>query len=219
VSSRSRITIALASLVITGLAASASAQNGPPPGAPPQGGARATQRNGAPPPPQQVNIQKLESQIQDQWDTLVLKRSKPFLELSDQQYPNFFLKMTALQDLRNRHVRDRRKLLNEMRAMTNPQRQEQAPPTDAELDAKNHQIDDLETQFGQQERMALKAVDEQLTPYQRVRFRVFEEQMEVQKLQMLIQVTRSVPAAGPASPAGANGQPAAAVKPGRGGGK
>lgn len=200
--------------LIAGMASPADAQQTPPAGGPPRGG-RQAQRN-ASPPQDQVNIQRLEMQIQENWNLLVLKNARGFLALSDTQYPNFFAKMSTLQETRDRRFRERRRLLNELGRLTGPNNPD--PPSDATLVTKTREFDELEAQAAQAERTALAAVDEVLTPFQRARFRVFEEQMDRRKLQMLAQVIRNVP--GPGGQPIGRGDAAPAIKPvGRGGGR
>jgi len=61
---------------------------------------------------------------------------------------------------------------------------------DATLNGKAKALDDLEQQNFQREQQARDAVDAVLTPYQRARFRVFEENMEKRKMAMLAAVLR-----------------------------
>jgi hypothetical protein len=138
-----------------------------------------------------------------------------FLELNQQQVPNFVAKMMAMQEVRDQHLRDRRRLLMELAKMTAPNND--AQPADDVLLTKARQLDDLETQTAQQERAALAEIDAVLTPFQRARFRVFEERMEEQKLKMLVDARRNAPGGPGNQPA--DGTAAPAIKPiGRGGG-
>jgi hypothetical protein len=201
--------------LIVGLASTAAAQQTPPGGGTPPRGGRQAQRNAAAP-QDPVNIQRLEMQIQETWSLLVLKQSRTALALSDQQYPIFFAKMSTLQETRDRRFRERRRLLNELGRLTGPNNPD--PPSDATLITKAREFDELEAHAEQAERTALAAVDEVLTPFQRARFRVFEEQMDRQKLRMLAQVIRNVP--GPGGQPIGRGDAAPAIKPiGRGGGR
>ena len=208
---------ALASWLMLGLAGVAAAQT-PPTGPPPRGGRQA--QRGDPQAP--VNLQRAANQIQEQWNVLVLRQSREFLGLSEQQYPNFFSRMTSLQDVRDRHQRERRRLVMELARMTGPNNT--TPPAEATLVTKLRELEEHESQAAQAERTALAALDEVLTPFQRARFRFFEEQMDQRKLQMLAQVIRTVPPPG-AQPIGRSNQPSATQSPtplkpiGRGGGK
>jgi len=119
------------------LADVAGAQGGPPPAGPPPGGraGRVGQRNAVPP-------QRAENMVQEQWNTLVLRQSRPFLSLTEQQEPNFLAKMMRLQDMRDQNLRRRRQLINELGKMTNPD--ETTTPNEATLAAKVNELSDFD---------------------------------------------------------------------------
>jgi Spy/CpxP family protein refolding chaperone len=155
----------------------------PPPATNPPGQA-APQRGGRQAPP--VNVVQAENQVTAQWNVAVLRQSKAALQLNDQQFPFFFMKMSDLQAVRDRHQQQHRRLINELTKLTALD----DPADDATVTAKASELDALEQQMHQQELQALAAVDAVLTPYQRGRFRVFEENMEKQKLRLLAAALR-----------------------------
>ena len=136
----------------------------------------------APAPPPAQSAATLDD-VQQMFDAMILVRAQPALQLSEDQYPKFFKAMQALQQLRRRHQMQRQKSLAELRRLTAPQQQE--PPDDATMDAKTKALDDLEAQMFQDEQKSRSTIDALLTPHQRARFRVFEENMEREKLRML----------------------------------
>jgi Spy/CpxP family protein refolding chaperone len=138
-------------------------------------------RPDAPPPPAQSAAAL--NDVQQMLDAMVLGRAQPQLQLSNDQYPQFFKSMQALQQLRRQHQMRRQRMLGELRRLINPQQAE--PPDDATLAAKTKELDDLETQMFQDEQKSRASIDAILTPHQRARFRVFEENMEREKLRML----------------------------------
>lgn len=121
--------------------------------------------------------------VQQMFDAMILVRAQPALQLSDDQYPKFFKAMQSLQQLRRRHQMLRQRSLGELRRLINPQQQE--PVDDATIDAKTKALDDLEAQMFQDEQKSRERIDGFLSPHQRARFRVFEENMEREKLRML----------------------------------
>ena len=145
-----------------------------------QRGGRGARPN-APPPPAQSAVAL--NDVQQMLDAMVLGRAQPQLQLTNDQYPQFFKSMQALQQLRRQHQMRRQRMLGELRRLTNPQQAE--PPDDATIDAKTKALDDLEAQMFQDEQKSRAAIDAILTPHQRARFRVFEENMEREKLRML----------------------------------
>ena len=144
--------------------------------------------------PVQANLQ-----VQEMLNALVLGRVQVALNLSEEQYTAFFPRMKQLQDLRGRHAAERRRLLNQLARLTNPQSE---GADDATLDARTKAIDDLESKMGDDERKAMALVDSGLTAWQRARFRVFEETMETEKLRLLARVLKSTPAPPPVKGSG-----------------
>jgi len=190
------------------LGATVGAQQTPPPqqgrGAnaaqdPARGQRPASNRAGRPGPAGQApaNPVQVSRDVQEMLDVLVLKQAQQQLDLTDEQYVNFFKKMTELQRVRTQHRNQRNRLINELNRLTQPGTQ----VDDETLTARTKAIDDLENDMIQKERDAQAAVDQSLTPRQRARFRVFEENMERQKLRMLAQAMgKSTPPPAPAQP-------------------
>jgi Spy/CpxP family protein refolding chaperone len=138
------------------------------------------------------------AQVQGMFDAFVLQRSKDFLALDNQQYPLFFQLMIQLQQLRIRHQQQRSRMLNELRKLTNPQAPEVTD--DGTLDARTKALDSLESQMQQDEQKAIAALDSVLTVRQRARFRIFEENMEREKIRMLALALQTAPVRGPNPP-------------------
>ena len=145
-------------------------------------GGRGARPADAPPPAQSAAAL---NDVQQMLDAMVLGRAQPALQLTNDQYPQFFKSMQALQQLRRRHQMQRQRMLGELRRLTNPQQAE--PADDATIDAKTKELDSLEAQMFQDEQKSRTSIDAILTPHQRARFRVFEETMEREKLRLLAQ--------------------------------
>ena len=173
----------IALLVATGLA---SAQTTPPTTTSAQAQAPAGRRGqraaqpGAPNPAVALNT------VQTMLDGYVLKQAQTALELSDAQWVAFFPKMDALQKLRREHQRVHNELIRQLNQAAPPPRADaQEPADDATIAARIKAVDDAEAQMVTDERSALAAVDSVLTVYQRARFRVFEENMEKEKIRLI----------------------------------
>jgi Spy/CpxP family protein refolding chaperone len=119
-------------------------------------------------------------QLQAMFDAFALVQAQRVLQLSDEQYQQFFPRMNRLQDLRRQHAQQRGRMVNELRRMWGPQGAD-----DQALAATMGRLDDLETKFRDETRAARTAIDEVLTMRQRAAFRFFEEDMERQKLDFL----------------------------------
>jgi hypothetical protein len=146
--------------------------------------------------------------VQNMLDGYVLKQAQPALQLSDSQWVAFVAKMDVLQKLRRDHQRQHTQLINQLNQAAPPpngRAGSQGTADEATIAARVKAVDDLEAQMATEERAALAAVDSVLTVYQRARFRVFEENMEREKIRLLGKVMNDP---------GGGGQ-APATKPGR----
>jgi hypothetical protein len=123
--------------------------------------------------------------VEDALDGRVLIQAQTALQLSDSQYQAFWPKMRELQRIRRQHEQRHAVLINQLNQATKVG----APPVDeATLTARVKALDDLEASTVSDERTALADVDSVLTVFQRARFRVFEENMEKEKLKLLVKV-------------------------------
>jgi Spy/CpxP family protein refolding chaperone len=123
-------------------------------------------------------------QIVDGWEIATAEKT---LELNDQQYVPFIQQLRKLQSGRRQQFMQRQRMLMSLRQTLN----QQPAADDAAIDARLKQYDDLERRH-QQELQALHAsIDAVLTPRQRARFRVLQEQMERRKLEVLSKAMRA----------------------------
>jgi hypothetical protein len=195
---RFRASVALASLLAASVVAAAQTPTvgavgtvggqaqAPPPGRANQPGLGP--RTGGQP----VNAVVAIRDVEDALDGRVLIQSQAALQLSDTQYQAFWPKMRELQKVRRQHEQRHAMLINQLNQATKPG----APLLDdATLTARVKALDDLESSTVSDERAALADVDSVLTVFQRARFRVFEENMEREKLKLLVKVL-ATPGAG-----------------------
>jgi hypothetical protein len=125
--------------------------------------------------------------VENALDDLELLQAQANLGLSDSQYAAFFPKMSALLHLRQQHSTQRQALIVRLRNLTNPK--PGTPPADeATLALRVKELDDLELAMAQKEHDALADVDSVLNVHQRAQLRVFEENIEQRKVQMLAKV-------------------------------
>jgi hypothetical protein len=159
-------------------------QTAPPPQAPqPTPGGRG-QRPGGPGP---VNPNVALRDVQGMLNSMALVDAQAFLHLSDPQWVAFVPKMRELQKVRMQHQERRRQLIQQIRRAT----VDGSTLDEAALAANVKDLDDLEAKMATDERAALSGVDSVLTVYQRARFRVFEETIELRKLELLAKVMNS----------------------------
>jgi len=136
-------------------------------------------------------------------DAFVMARAQSALQLNDGQWAPFVQRLLRLQGLQRMHRNQRQRVLRELRQLVGPN----APPNtdDAAITAKTKQLDDLEGQIAQDEQKAVADIDQVLTVRQRAFFRVFLENMERQKLDLLLKARQRATAPPPA-PAAATGR-------------
>jgi Spy/CpxP family protein refolding chaperone len=163
-------------MVLIGLLASAvsiGAQQPPPPQPPPG--------DFAPPEMTPGEVQRI-------FDGYLVIQAQEALGLTDQQFAQFVPRLKTLQDTRRRNQQERMRLLNELQRLTNPRnpRVEEAP-----IKERLNALQELEARAGAELRKAYNALDEILDPRQQARFRVFEEQLERKKMELLIRARQN----------------------------
>jgi hypothetical protein len=122
-------------------------------------------------------------EVQRLLDGYELVQAQDFLALSDTEFVTFLPKLRALQEARRRNEQERLRLLAELRKMTNPQTG-QVPEND--LRDRVRTLRELETRAVAEIQHAIDGVDQTLDVRQQARFRIFEQQIEQRKLQLLM---------------------------------
>jgi hypothetical protein len=162
------------------VAQSPPAQSTPPPPPPARGrGARAK----APQRPVPVDPAHMQT-VQEMFDALELSEADKFLQLSEQQYSDFVLRLRRYQNLRRQQFRQRLRLVAALREITN----RQPAVEDAMLEPPTKQLDDFDRQAAIDLLGARGKLDEILNPRQRARLRLFQEVMERRKLEIVARV-------------------------------
>jgi Spy/CpxP family protein refolding chaperone len=114
-------------------------------------------------------------------DAYELVQAQTALQLSDAQYPQFVARLKRLQETRRRQLMQRNRLLQELRKLTASRRGD-----DAAIRERLKALSDLEEQTAVTIRRESAAVDEILDPRQQALFRLLEERIERQKLDLLM---------------------------------
>jgi hypothetical protein len=170
------------------LSAAAHAQDPAPQAGPPEGrGGRAAQG---------VRPAELVAML-DAWAII---QAQTALQLNDDQYGQFVARLKRLQDTRRRNAQIRNRLLAELRALVAPG----VTPDEPAIREKLKALRDHDDQAAATLQKDGEAVDEVLDARQQALFRLFEERLERQKLDLLMR-------------ARARARPNAAAKPGSGG--
>jgi hypothetical protein len=125
------------------------------------------------------------AEIQRLFDAYVVMQAQQELQLSDDQFPRFLARVKALQDVRRRGQMQRGRMLQELRRLS------QAGGQDEALRTQLKALNDLETRVTTEVRQALDGVDQVLDLRQQARFRLFEEQMERRKVDLLMRARQA----------------------------
>jgi hypothetical protein len=167
--------IALASAIAAGSAAAQPQQPQQPPSAAQM-----------PPLPDPASISA--AQIQRWFEAFTVLQAQEALQLSEAQYGRFVTHLKALQESKRRRQQTRNKILADMRRLTDPETGNQ---DEAQLTELLRALREGEDRGAAELKRAYDAVDETLDLRQRARFRVFEERMEQQKLELLMRARQN----------------------------
>jgi Spy/CpxP family protein refolding chaperone len=119
-------------------------------------------------------------ELQRLFDSYALLQAQEQLKISDDQYAKFLPRFKALQDGRRQALQQRNRVLVDMRRLLND-----AQPDEGLLRDRLKQLQDIEDRGDAEVRKAYEAIDQVLDLRQQAQFRVFEEQMERRKLELV----------------------------------
>jgi hypothetical protein len=131
------------------------------------------------------------------FEAYAVVQAQDMLKLTDEQYPDFVARLKALQDARRRHLGNHGRIINDLSRMLRlPEDQIDDKSLRATYEALDREDDSAEAEI----KKAFENVINILDARQRARFRVFEENLERRKLDLLSRVQRP-PRKIPAPPA------------------
>jgi hypothetical protein len=131
------------------------------------------------------------AEIQKMFDGYVLVQVQSALALSDDQFAQVVPRLRVLQDTRRRHQQERARLLAELQRLTRAGPGRGPGGDDASIKERLDLLQETEARFAADLRQAYNAVDDVLDLRQRARFRVFEEQIERKKLELLLRARQN----------------------------
>jgi hypothetical protein len=129
-------------------------------------------------------------------DAYAMFQAQQVLQLSDEQYGQFVTRLRHLQETRRRNMQVRNRLVQELRKMTAPD----ATTDEAMLRDRLKALRELDEQSVASMRREYDALDEVLDARQQAVFRVFEERLERQKLDLLVRARERAARPGTAPP-------------------
>jgi hypothetical protein len=124
-------------------------------------------------------------EIQKLFDAYLVMEAQQALALTDEQYPQFLVRLRTLQETRRRNQQERGRLMGELQRLTNP-RQPVARSDDSLIKERLATLQEVESRTAAEMRKAYTALDEILDIRQQARFRLFEEQIERRKIDLLM---------------------------------
>jgi hypothetical protein len=122
--------------------------------------------------------------LADMLDTYAIVQAQRELTIADEMYGTFAARLKKLQDIRRRNQRQRQQLIRELVRMAGPRAA--APADDAAIRAQLTALREHDDRAAAELRQAYDALDEVLDTRQQARFRMFEEQIERRKLDLLV---------------------------------
>ena len=117
-------------------------------------------------------------------DTYAIVQAQRALTITDEKYGTFAARLKKLQDIRRRNQRQRQQLVRELVRMVGPRAT--TPADDATIRNQLTALREHDDRAAAELRQAYDALDEVLDTRQQARFRVFEEQIERRKLDLLV---------------------------------
>ena len=131
----------------------------------------------------QERTKRRESRRADAPDALVQAQEQ--LKLSDDKYPAFLVKFKALQDVRRRALQERNRALQDLRRLAND------GGDDGQIKDRLKSLQDLDARAQTDLQKAYEGVDSVLDLRQQAKFRLFEEQMERRKIELLMRARQA----------------------------
>ncbi|HSP90739.1 MAG TPA: hypothetical protein VLN08_07530 [Vicinamibacterales bacterium] len=181
--------VGLLAVIWIASAASAAAQDAQ---APPAVGARvrpearqAQGRAAAAPQGDRLDI----AELQRLFDAYTVMQAQEALQLDDEQFGQFLPKLKALQDTRRRGEQARNRLVADLGRLTAAS----AAVDESTVRARLRDLQELESRTSADLRRAYDTLDAQLDVRRQARFRVFEQNMERRKLQLMLRARRGAP--------------------------
>ena len=126
------------------------------------------------------------AEVQQLFDAFELVRAQEMLDLTDEQYPQFVVKLKGLQDVRREAQQQRIRMLRNLQRLAN-----QDGVDDAELQESLDSLKALERETAEVRASAYDDLDSVLNLHQQARFRMFEQAMERRRLDLLMRARRS----------------------------
>lgn len=120
------------------------------------------------------------AELQRLFDSWALLQAQEQLKISDEQFARFLPRFKALQDTRRQTMQQRNRVLVDVRRLLSEGQLDETGVKD-----RLKQLHDIEDRGQADARKAYDAIDQVLDLRQQAQFRIFEEQMERRKLELV----------------------------------
>jgi hypothetical protein len=120
------------------------------------------------------------AEIQRMFDAYALIQAQDQLRLNDEQYSRFLVRFKSLQDIRRRALQEHTRLVVELRRLLM-----QGQPDEVQLKDRMTELQDVDSRSAADVKKAYEGIDQVLDVKQQASFRVFEEQMERRKIELI----------------------------------
>lgn len=132
------------------------------------------------PPPGGDDAAVTPAEIQRMFDAYALVQAQDQLRLNDEQYSRLLVPFRSLQDVRRRALQEHTRLVAELRRLLM-----QGQVDEGQLKDRMQQLQDVDARAVNDVKRAYDAIDQVLDVKQQAGFRVFEEQMERRKIELI----------------------------------
>jgi hypothetical protein len=119
------------------------------------------------------------------FDAYAIMQAQEMLRLDDEKFAAFVPRLKTLHEARRRNMRARTQIIQDMQRLF---RQTNADPDEAALKERLDALATQEASASAEIARATAAVDELLDVRQRARFRIFEHQLELKRLELLARI-------------------------------
>jgi hypothetical protein len=120
------------------------------------------------------------NEIQRMFDAYALVQAQDQLKLNDDQYSRFLVRFRSLQDVRRRSLQEHLRLIAELRRLLML-----GQPDEAQLKDRMLELQEGDSRAVADVKKAYEGIDQVLDVKQQASFRVFEEQMERRKIELI----------------------------------
>jgi Spy/CpxP family protein refolding chaperone len=121
------------------------------------------------------------AEVQRMFDAYALMQAQEQLKISDEQFGQFLTRYKALQDIRRRTLQEHTRIVIELRRILNRNQSDD----DGMIRDRLKSLDEIEGRLAADVKKAYDAIDQILDIRQQAKFRVFEENMERRKLELV----------------------------------